>query len=192
MLQQLDIFAKSATEETTAETIAPVAERRLKPPVKIVAEEETPEAIKSIKAAVPPVKKEEKQKKGQRGRKSIKDMSLEAEFVEVPADDVLFTKQYYPIGEVAEMFKVNASLLRYWETEFDILKPRKNRKGDRYFRPEDVKNLQLIYHLLRQRKYTIEGAKDYLKKNKKSQEKYEMIQKLQQIKSFFLELKATL
>jgi DNA-binding transcriptional MerR regulator len=90
------------------------------------------------------------------------------------------------------MFRVNQSLLRYWETEFDVLQPRKNKKGDRYFRPVDIKTLHLIYHLLRQKKYTIEGAKDFLRKNKKAKERFEVIEKLQQIKGFLLEWKAQL
>ncbi|MDQ6756664.1 MAG: MerR family transcriptional regulator [Bacteroidota bacterium] len=90
------------------------------------------------------------------------------------------------------MFKENASLIRYWENEFDILKPKKNSKGDRFFRPEDVKNLKLIHHLLRQRKYTIEGAKEFLKNNKTAAQRFEMIQSLKQLKSFLLELKASL
>ena len=101
-------------------------------------------------------------------------------------------KQYYAIGEVSQMFKVNASLLRFWESEFDIIKPRKNKKGDRHFRPVDIKNLQLIYDLLRRRKLTIDGAKDFLKNNKKSQERFNMIQSLQKIKGFLLEIKASL
>ncbi len=110
----------------------------------------------------------------------------------IPEDDVLFRKQYYTIGEVSQMFRVNASLLRFWESEFDIIKPRKNRKGDRHFRPVDIKNLQLIYDLLRRRKLTIEGARDFIKNNKKSQERFAMIQSLQKIKGFLLEVKATL
>jgi DNA-binding transcriptional MerR regulator len=93
---------------------------------------------------------------------------------------------------VAAMFRENQSLIRYWETEFDILEPRKNRKGDRFFRPVDIKNLVLIYDLLRRRKFTIEGAKEYLKKNKKAEEKFVMIQSLEKIKGFLLELKASL
>ncbi|HXB91178.1 MAG TPA: MerR family transcriptional regulator, partial [Puia sp.] len=93
---------------------------------------------------------------------------------------------------VSVMFRVNQSLLRFWETEFDILQPRKNKKGDRYFRPVDIKNLHLIYHLLRQRKYTIEGAKDFLKKNKKAEERFETIQRLQEIKSFLQEWRGQL
>jgi DNA-binding transcriptional MerR regulator len=94
------------------------------------------------------------------------------------------------MGEVAEMFRVNQSLLRFWEAEFTILQPKKNKKGDRYFRPIDIKNLHLIYNLLRQRKYTIEGAKDFLKQNKKAEERFDSIKKLEQIKSFLLELKS--
>jgi len=127
-----------------------------------------------------------------RGRRSLKQMSVNADLIQIPEDDILFEKQYYSIGEVAVMFKENQSLIRYWETEFDILQPRKNRKGDRFFRPVDVKNLVLIYDLLRRRKFTIEGAKEYLKKNKKAEEKFKMIQSLEKIKSFLLELKASL
>lgn len=127
-----------------------------------------------------------------RGRKSLKDFEADVEQIEIPEDDILFQKQYYSIGEVAGMFKVNTSLIRYWENEFDIIEPRKNRKGDRFFKPSDVKNLQLIHDLLRRRKFTIEGAKDYLKKNKQAQVKYEMIQSMQKLRAFLLELKANL
>jgi len=129
---------------------------------------------------------------GKRGRKSLKDIALSADLIQVPPDDILFKKQYYPIGEVAVMFRENQSLIRYWETEFDILQPRKNRKGDRFFRPVDIKNLVMIYDLLRRRKFTIEGAKDYLKKNDSAEEKFAMIQSLEKIKGFLLELKASL
>ncbi len=127
-----------------------------------------------------------------RGRKSLKQVAAEADLIEVPTDEVLFSKQYYTMGEVSEMFRVNQSLLRFWETEFDILQPRKNKKGDRYFRPVDIKNLHLIYHLLRQKKYTIEGAKEFLKNNKKADERFEVIQRLQEIRAFLLEWKAQL
>ena len=130
--------------------------------------------------------------KSTRGRKSLKTLEGEIDLINIPDDEVLFQRQYYAIGEVAEMFHVNASLLRYWETEFDILQPRKNRKGDRHFRPIDIKNLQLIHDLLRRRKLTIEGAKDFLKRNKKTQERFELIQSLQKIKGFLLEIKASL
>src|SRR5689334_25030733 len=124
-----------------------------------------------------------------RGRRSLKDISLTADLVQIPEDEILFQKQYYSIGEVAGMFKENTSLIRYWENEFDILEPRKNRKGDRFFKPSDIKNLQLIHDLLRRRKFTIEGAKEFIKKNRQAREKYEMIQSLQKLKAFLLELK---
>jgi DNA-binding transcriptional MerR regulator len=131
-------------------------------------------------------------KTGIRGRKSIKDMEREADLINVPDDEILFTKQYYSMQEVTAMFLVNHSLIRFWEAEFDILQPRKNKKGDRLFRPEDVKNLAIIYYLLRQKKYTIEGAKDYIKKRKKLHVQFEAIQKLEKLKAFLLELKAGL
>jgi DNA-binding transcriptional MerR regulator len=131
-------------------------------------------------------------KKSTRGRKSLKALDAEADLVNIPADELLFKRQYYAIGEVAEMFGVNQSLLRFWENEFDIIQPRKNRKGDRHFRPVDIKNLELIYDLLRRRKLTIEGAKDFLKKNKKGRESFEMIQSLQKVKEFLLEIKASI
>jgi DNA-binding transcriptional MerR regulator len=127
-----------------------------------------------------------------RGRKSLKQVSAEADLIEIPVDEILFSKQYYTMGEVAVMFRVNQSLLRFWESEFDVLQPRKNKKGDRYFRPVDIKNLHLIYHLLRQKKYTIEGAKEFLKKNKKADERFEVIKRLEEIKTFLLEMKAQL
>lgn len=129
---------------------------------------------------------------GKRGRKSLKETAPDTDLLKIPEDEVLFKKQYYAIGEVATMFRENQSLIRYWETEFDILQPRKNRKGDRFFRPVDIKNLEMIYDLLRRRKFTIEGAKDYLKKNKRGDEKFALIQSLQKIKGFLLELKANL
>ncbi len=127
-----------------------------------------------------------------RGRLSLKEIERTADFIQIPKDEILFQKQYYSIGQVAIWFHCNQSLIRYWETEFDILEPRKNRKGDRFFRPVDVKNLVLIHDLLRRRKLTIEGAKDYLKKSKKVSEKFAMIQSLEKVKSFLNELKASL
>lgn len=134
-----------------------------------------------------------KKKPSKRGRKSLKDADAAADLVEIPADEQLFQKQYYSMSEVAGMFRINHSLLRFWENEFDIIKPKKNKKGDRYFRPVDIKNLHLIHHLVRQRKYTMEGAKDYLKSNPaKADIKFEMTQSLQKIRTFLLEIKAGL
>jgi DNA-binding transcriptional MerR regulator len=168
-------------------------EQQEKPPIITVSAPEAkvtpieePIAIIAVRKQETPVKTKT------RGRKSIKEMSMEADLPEIPEDELLYSKQYYGIGEVASMFKVNTSLLRYWESEFDIIKPRKNGKGDRFFRPDDIKNLQIIHHLLRQKKFTIEGAKEYLRNNKKSKEKFEMVKQLEQLKRFLLEMKAGL
>lgn len=217
MLAQLDLFNSFPEQEPKASEKEPAAlTRKLTPPAVIhvqqppqaepVTEEKMVEQELSLevdtpaeadlvleKATMLPVnEKVVTVKTTTRGRKSIREMSLETARIEVPSDDILYTKQYYGIGEVAGMFQVNASLLRYWESEFDVLKPRKNKKGDRFFRPEDIKNLQLIHHLLRERKYTIEGAKDFLKNSKKSARQFEAIESLKKIKSFLLEMKAGL
>lgn len=167
---------------------APAAENKVE--TAIEKKEEAVEVSQEPVVTFTPVEK--KKSSSGRGRKSQKTFAAEADLVEVPDDDILFQKQYYSIGEVSQMFRVNASLLRFWESEFDIIKPRKNRKGDRHFRPVDIKNIQLIYDLLRRRKLTIDGAKDFLKNNKRSQERFVMIQSLQKIKSFLLEIKASL
>ncbi len=92
-------------------------------------------------------------------------------------------KLYFSIGEVAVAFGVNASLIRFWDKEFDILKPKKNAKGNRMFTQEDVKNLQLIYHLVKERGFTLDGARTHLKEGqKKTLDKYEIINKLEGIK----------
>ena len=147
---------------------------------------------KEFLSGAPVLQPKPKPPKSTRGRRALKDIEAELDQVDIPVDEVLFQKQYYSIGEVAAMFKVNTSLIRFWENEFDILEPRKNRKGDRFFKPADVKNLQMIQDLLRRRKFTIEGAKDFLKKNTQAREKYEMVQSLQKLRSFLLQLKANL
>jgi DNA-binding transcriptional MerR regulator len=145
-----------------------------------------------VKPAPDKIKAKGDNKKLTRGRMSLKEKESGTDLIEIPEDEILFQKKYYAIGIVADMFKVNQSLIRFWENEFDILKPRKNGKGDRLFRPEDIKNLKLIYHLLRERKYTMEGAKDFLKQNKRGDEKFALIESLKKIKGFLNELKAGL
>jgi len=99
-------------------------------------------------------------------------------------------KRYYGIGEVARAFEVNTSLIRFWEKEFDILQPKKNAKGDRKFTPEDLKNLEFIFHLVKERGFTLEGAKIHLKENKqKTLDRFEIIRKLETVKSELLKIK---
>jgi DNA-binding transcriptional MerR regulator len=100
------------------------------------------------------------------------------------------TKLYYTIGEVSKLFDVNTSLIRFWEKEFDILQPKKNKKGNRLFTQKDVDNLQIIYHLVKERGYKLDGAKKKLKENKEdTMNEMEMISSLKKIRSFLVSLK---
>lgn len=99
-------------------------------------------------------------------------------------------KRYYNIGEVAQAFGVNTSLIRFWEKEFDVIKPKKNAKGNRRFTPEDIRNLELIFHLVKERGFTLEGAKIHLKEEKhKTLTNYDIIRKLEGIKSTLIKIK---
>jgi len=93
-------------------------------------------------------------------------------------------KRYYRIGEVAKAFNVNASLIRFWDKEFDAIKPKKNNKGNRLFTPEDVKNLQMIYHLVKEKGFTLDGAKKKLKsKPEEVKDNHSIISRLEAIKA---------
>jgi DNA-binding transcriptional MerR regulator len=101
-------------------------------------------------------------------------------------------KLYYSMGEVTKAFQVNASLVRFWEKEFPILKPKKNSRGNRKFTPADVKNLRTIYHLVKQRGFTLEGARGYMKSHKDELDTFEIIRKLEHVKSELLKIKEQL
>jgi DNA-binding transcriptional MerR regulator len=102
-------------------------------------------------------------------------------------------KRYYGIGEIAKAFNVNTSLIRFWEKEFDILKPKKNAKGNRKFTPDDVKNLEIIYYLVKERGFTLDGAKTHLKENKqKALDRFDIIRKLEAVKSELHKIKEQL
>ena len=99
----------------------------------------------------------------------------------------------FSIGEVAKTFKVNTSLIRFWEKEFDILKPKKNKKGNRLFTKQDVDNLHIIYHLVKERGFKLEGAKKKLKQNKDEViNSVEMVKSLKKVKGFLMEMKESL
>jgi DNA-binding transcriptional MerR regulator len=206
MMQQLDLFPsetpqpKPVPEPPVEEKLTVVQPPPPPPPQEVIAVEEPRVKIQiqlppdnlppvsitgtSITATQPPQKK--------RGRKSLKEVADDPDLIKT-LDAVPLDKQYYSISEVATMFKVNTSLIRYWENEFDILQPKKNRKGDRLFRQEDIHHLKLIYHLLRERKYTIEGAKQKLKEDRKlAARNFEMVQALLKVKGFLSELKEQL
>ncbi len=92
---------------------------------------------------------------------------------------------YYTIGEVAAMFKVNTSLIRFWEKEFDIIQPKKNKKGNRLFTQKDVDNFHLIFNLVKERGYTLKGAREKLRKNPEDTlREYEIIKSLNKIEEF--------
>jgi DNA-binding transcriptional MerR regulator len=98
-------------------------------------------------------------------------------------------KLYYTIGEVAGMFNVNPSLIRFWEKEFSILKPQKNKKGNRLFTSKDIENFRLIYNLVKEKGYTIQGAREYIAKHRSEAEKnQELIDTLQDIRNFLVNL----
>lgn len=99
-------------------------------------------------------------------------------------------KLYYSIGEVAKMFNVNTSLIRYWEKEFDIIKPKKNKKGNRLFIQDDVENFHIIYHLVKERGFTLKGAKAKLRENREDTiNNIEIVKSLKKIKSFLVDIK---
>ena len=119
----------------------------------------------------------------------------------MPYKEADITKLYYTISEVSEMFDVNASLIRFWENEFEVLNPKKNNKGNRLFTAEDIANLKLIYNLVKEQGLTLEGAKKYLKENKKAvkhelkadkAQLSEIEKKLRHIKNGLMELKTKL
>ena len=102
-------------------------------------------------------------------------------------------KLYYSIGEVAKIFDVNTSLIRFWEKEFDIIKPKKNKKGNRFFTKQDIDHFHLIYHLVKERGMTLTGAKKKLKENKDDTlNNFEVIKSLSEIKNLLNEIKDTL
>ena len=99
-------------------------------------------------------------------------------------------KIFYSIGEVADMFGVTTSNIRFWENEFDILKPHKNAKGNRMFTKEDIENMKIIYHLLRERGMTIKGAQKKLKDNREDTiNNIEVVSRLQEIRTMLLDIK---
>lgn len=100
------------------------------------------------------------------------------------------TKLYYSIGEVAEMFSVSKSLIRFWESEFDLLRPHKNSKGDRRFTKQNIQQFNTIYHLVKERGFTLEGAKKELKSNKERiAGRQKTLESLKKIRGFLNDMK---
>ena len=111
----------------------------------------------------------------------------------MPYKEKQIEKLFYPIGEVAQMFEVSVSSIRYWEKEFGILKPKKNKKGNRMFTKKDMDNLKIIYHLTKERGFTLEGAKKKLRENKADTiDNVEIINHLKSIRQFLVEFREEL
>jgi DNA-binding transcriptional MerR regulator len=108
----------------------------------------------------------------------------------MPYKEKKVEKLYYSIGEVADMFQVNPSLIRYWEKEFDVLNPRKNKKGTRFFTQEDIQNFHLIFHLVKERGLTIKGAQMKLKENREDTiNTFEVVKVLKNVREMLMEIK---
>jgi DNA-binding transcriptional MerR regulator len=203
-LQQLDLFGnppsapvhikRTKGEKTvTKKPVQFVA--AVEVPTTVVAEEQMEIAINDTMPTVSrtPMNFGKNNATHKRGRKSFASMEGDIDKLNVPSSEVLTKKLYYPIGEVAVWFNVNTSLIRYWEKEFKQLQPRKTRKGDRLFRAQDIEFLKQIYYLLREKKYSIDGAKTYLKNNKEKAEKdLALLNNLKNIKNFLVSLKSSL
>jgi DNA-binding transcriptional MerR regulator len=102
-------------------------------------------------------------------------------------------KLYYSIGEVAELFNVAPSLIRFWESEFDLIKPKKNRKGNRQFTKEDIDSVRTIFHLVKEKGFTLQGAKEMLRNDTEAvKDKMDMIDSLKRVRSFLIELREKL
>ena len=111
----------------------------------------------------------------------------------MPYKEPKIEKLYYSIGEVASMFDVNTSLIRFWEKEFEIIKPKKNKKGNRLFTREDVDNFHIIFHLVKENGMTLKGAQKKMKENREDTlNNFEVIQSLNSIKNMLLEIKGEL
>ena len=108
----------------------------------------------------------------------------------MPYKEHEITKMYYTMGEVAALFDVNQSLIRFYEKEFEVLQPKKNKKGNRYFTQEDIENLKIIFNLIKDKGYTLNGAKEYLKKNMTdSKDNHKVISSLESLKKFLIEVR---
>ncbi len=108
-------------------------------------------------------------------------------------DDLHIEKLYYSIGEVADMFKVNTSLLRYWEKEFTMLHPKKNLKGERHYTKKDIEAFRVVYHLVKEKGFTLQGAKEMLKNDSQSvRDKMDLLDSLKKVRQFLVQVREKL
>ena len=180
--KQLDLFGAPDTSDTTFNTVEPST---VNESIVSYASESNKSGLVKVNEQLPTAKK--------RGRKSNKEVHAAIDEIGIPDDAELKLKLYHPIRQVAKWFGLPASQIRFWENQFEVLAPRKNRKGDRLFRFEDIQYLKTIYYLIRIRKYSIEGAREYLKENRiAADSNYQIIESLNNVKGFLLELRESL
>lgn len=111
----------------------------------------------------------------------------------MPYKEREINKLYYTMGEVTTMFEVNASQIRFYEREFDIIQPKKNKKGNRLFTQEDISNLKIIFNLVKDKGYTLQGAREFLRQNKnEARENQRVVESLEKLKNFLLEVRDSL
>ena len=111
----------------------------------------------------------------------------------MPYKEREINKLYYTMGEVTAMFGVNASQIRFYEREFDIIQPKKNKKGNRLFTKEDIANLKIIFNLVKDKGYTLQGARDYIRSNKNEvKENQRVVDSLERLKTFLIEVRDSL
>ncbi len=107
----------------------------------------------------------------------------------LPYKETVIEKVYFSIGEVAAMFKVNPSLLRFWEKEFDTLAPRKNRKGTRQYSRRDIEQIRIIFHLVKEKGMTLDGARKKIRENRDEiDHSQDVIRRLQDIRNLLKEM----
>ena len=111
----------------------------------------------------------------------------------MPYKEKEIKRLYYNIGEVADILGVAPSLLRFWEKEFDEIQPRKSSKGDRQYTEKEIETLKIIYHLVKERGFTLKGARQRLKENKSNtRDQHQVVESLQKIRGFLVEMKNAL
>ena len=158
-LQQMDLFGSEPSEAVHIAAPKPSKVTTAIPKAVVAKTNLEEDALPVVSRAAQHLNTHHSKQK--RGRKSFAAMDAEMGKLNIPSAEILQQKLYYPIGEVAHWFNVNTSLIRYWEKEFKQLQPRKTRKGDRLFRAQDIEFLKQIHFLLREKKYSIDGAKTY-------------------------------
>lgn len=185
-----DLFSHLEEQDQPSRIIAPKPEKKVKPKATKKVEEEISEESGTENSVVEPSEKPTRKVKSTKPTVKREARTLDPRDQPEPLKLNNADKLYFSIGEVAKLFKVNPSLIRFWEKEFDELKLKKNKKGNRLFTKADLESLNLIYHLVKQRGYTLQGAKEKLKGDKqKYSSEVEVIESLQNIKSFLLQLK---